>query len=78
MPARRDIQYTVRGIPKDLDEALRRKARQRGISLNQLLREKLAEPETTAPKKFRDLSALPGRWRHDPEFERTLASLEDW
>ena len=36
-----EIQYTVRGIPQEVDRALRRKAARRKLSLNQVIVEEL-------------------------------------
>ena len=30
-------QYTIRGVPKEVDRVLRQKAEQRGVSLNQVI-----------------------------------------
>ena len=37
------MQYTVRGIPADLDKAMRQRARAKGKSLNEVAIEALAE-----------------------------------
>jgi hypothetical protein len=71
MPARK-IQYTIRGIPEEVDLALRRRSRERGISLNQLLVEELTEATGGEPKTRRSLQPLLGKWQDDPEFDRIL------
>jgi hypothetical protein len=68
-----NTQYTVRGIPAEVDAALRRRARQRGVSLNQLLVEELTAAGRSRPQRHRRLSDLPGRWQNDPQFDRILA-----
>jgi len=74
MPAHSRIQYTVRGVPREVDRALRRKARQRGLSLNRLLVEELSAAGGGLPgRRYRSLDGLGGRWREDPEFDRILA-----
>ncbi len=74
MPTSAKIQYTVRGVPKETDRALRRKARQRGLSLNQLLVEELVTASGgTGARKYRDASDLKGIWCEDEEMERILA-----
>ena len=81
MPAKSELQYTIRGIPKEVDQALRRKAHQRRISLNQLLIEELTSATGAAPgRKHRSLKGIAGRWREDPEFERALQEQRqiDW
>jgi hypothetical protein len=57
-----------------VDGALRRKARQRGMSLNQLLVEELsAAGGGTRKRRVRSLQDLGGRWQDDEEFDRILA-----
>jgi hypothetical protein len=73
MPTDAHIQYTVRGIPPEVDAALRRRARQRGVSLNQLLVEELATAGGARPQRRRRLSDLPGRWQNDLKFDRIMA-----
>ncbi len=69
-----EVQYTVRGIPREVDQALRRRARQRGVSLNRLLVEELsAAGGGLGDRRYRSLKSLGGRWQDDPEFERILA-----
>ena len=80
MPPRK-IQYTIRGIPPEIDKALRRKAHARKVSLNQLLVDELANAAGDAtPKKYRSLDALKGMWVHDPEFDKIMAVQRkiDW
>ena len=73
MPADSEIQYTVRGVPSEIDQALRRKARERRISLNQLLVEELTDAvETASARRYRSLKGIAGRWQDDPEFDRAL------
>jgi hypothetical protein len=68
-------QYTVRNIPPRVDRALRRKAAQRGVSLNTLLVQALeAEAgEGREPKTYDDLDDLFGTWVHDAAVDRALA-----
>ena len=67
MPALHGVQYTIRGIPREVDRVLRRKARQRGISLNRLLVEELAAAGGGLPgRRYRSLEDLGGRWQNDP------------
>lgn len=74
MPAKRSVQYTIRGVPLDVDQALRRKAQRRKISLNRLLTEELVRSTDIASEKpHRSLRALAGQWKDDPEFDRVLA-----
>ena len=73
MPTVGSLQYTIRGIPREVDRVLRRKARQRGISLNQLLVEELSAIGGGArARRLRSLDELGGVWQEDPEFDRIL------
>jgi hypothetical protein len=72
MPTKADIQYTIRGVPPEVDAALRRRARQRRVSLNQLLVEELSAAGGTGLRR-RQLSSLPGRWHNDRKFDRIVA-----
>ncbi|MCX6590892.1 MAG: hypothetical protein NTZ56_05150 [Acidobacteria bacterium] len=67
------IQYTIRGIPEELDRVLRQKARQKKVSLNQVILEDLASVCQVERKK-RDLSAIAGRWVEDPGFDAVIAA----
>ena len=74
MPANSEVQYTVRGVPREVDKVLRRRARQRGISLNRLLIEELsAVGGGHQGRRYRLLKDLRGRWQDDREFDRILA-----
>jgi hypothetical protein len=81
MPAKSRVQYTIRGIPPELDRELRRKAHQRKISLNQLLVDELASAMGAAPaRQRRSLARVAGRWTEEPEFDRALEEHRkiDW
>ena len=69
----RDIQYTVRGVPPEVDAALRRRARERGLSLNQVILEELSLVTVGAAVRA-DFSDLVGKWTADPEFDRVIRS----
>jgi hypothetical protein len=71
MPAKSPVQYTVRGVPREVDRELRRRARERKVSLNQLLLEELRSAAGT-PRAYRSLQTVAGAWKEDPEFERAL------
>jgi hypothetical protein len=75
------IQYTIRGVPREVDQALRKKARERRVSLNRLLVEELAGASgASGVRQFRSLKGLAGRWQEDSEFDRVLAEQRqiDW
>lgn len=69
------MQYTIRGIPPAVDQALRKRAQTSGKSLNEVTIEALADGAgvTAAPRKRRDMSDIVGTWVPDPEFEEALA-----
>jgi hypothetical protein len=73
------IQYTIRGIPPEVDHILRQKAARRKQSLNQVI---LDEPTVAATGRIQraDFSDLAGRWTPDPAFDETLAAQRqiDW
>ena len=67
------IQYTIRGVPREVDRALRRKASQRKVSLNQIILEELAAV-TTGARKRADFHDVAGQWAPDPAFDELVAS----
>jgi hypothetical protein len=73
------IQYTIRGVPPEVDKVLREKAARRGQSLNQAIVEELVGA-TIGRKKKADFSDLVGRWTPDPGFDEIIASQRqiDW
>ncbi|MBM3725590.1 MAG: hypothetical protein FJW40_09220 [Acidobacteria bacterium] len=73
MKLARGIQYTVRGIPEEVDRALRRKAAQRKLSLNQIILEELSAGMTVARKRvdFRDIA---GQWTPDAAFDEAMSA----
>ncbi len=79
------IQYTIRGIPEELDTVLREEAAVYGKSLNALLIEKLLDSIETVGvvRKHDDLDSFAGCLKPDDEFETALneqrqIDLEDW
>ena len=73
------IQYTVRGVPAEVDRILRHKAAQRKQSLNQVVLDELTLA-TVGRRKRADFSDLVGRWTPDPAFDEIVASQRqiDW
>ena len=67
------VQYTIRGIPPEVDRALRAKAARRKKSLNQLILDELTAVTMGAPRRA-DFSDLVGAWTPDPAFDEILAS----
>jgi plasmid stability protein len=72
------MQYTLRNVPRHLDETLRRRARAEGRSLNDVAMEALARGAGLGEEKvrYRDLSGIAGTWVEDPECERVLAEQD--
>ncbi len=73
------IQYTIRGVPPEVDRKLRRKSAQRKQSLNQVILNELAAA-TSEQARRADFSDLVGKWVPDPEFDKIMASQRriDW
>ncbi len=69
------MQYTIRNVPKRLDAALRRTAREQGKSLNEVIIEALTRGAGVSVERTRqrDLSDIAGRWREDPVFDSAVA-----
>ena len=67
------MQYTIRGIPREVDRALRHKAAQRKQSLNQVILDELTQV-TVGCKMKADFSDLVGRWTPDAAFDEILAA----
>ena len=67
-------QYTLRKIPREVDKALRQKAKQEGKSLNQVAVEALARGANIdlIGQKFRNLDFVIGTWVEDPEFDKIV------
>ena len=72
------MQYTIRGIPPSIDNALRARARAAGKSLNAAAVAALAEGAgvTGAPQKRRDLGDIAGTWKADKALESALAAQD--
>jgi hypothetical protein len=75
----RGVYYTVRGVPREVDRALRRKAKQQKRSLNQVILDELTEA-TLGARRHADFSDLVGQWTPDPAFDEILAAQRqiDW
>lgn len=67
------IQYTIRGIPPEVDSALRRKAGQRKQSLNQFIIDELTMA-TGGHRPRADFSDLVGQWTADPAFDEIVSA----
>jgi plasmid stability protein len=69
------MQHTLRKIPREVDKALRERARREGRSLNEIALEALARGcgLTDEPVKYRDVSDIAGTWVDDPELDAVVA-----
>jgi hypothetical protein len=72
------MQYTIRNVPGTLDEALRRAARERGKSLNEVAIEAMARGAGVTGERVRqrDLADIVGTWQEDPAFDSALAAQD--
>ena len=78
MKSKPNGQYTIRGVPPQLDKTLREKSRREHKSLNQVALEALntAAGQAGQPVRYRDLSDLSGKWVEDPEFDAIIRELD--
>jgi len=67
------IHYTIRGVPPEVDRALRLKAAKRKQSLNRVVLDELTRALIGRPIKA-DFSDLVGKWTPDPAFDGIVAS----
>jgi hypothetical protein len=72
------MQYTVRSIPRVLDKVIRRRAREKGKSLNKATIEALADGLQFSEEGIvrRDLSDIVGTWKKEARVERALAAQD--
>ena len=72
------MQYTIRRIPRALDEAIRRRARAERKSLNEVAVEALAQGLGLGLERRvrRDLGDVVGTWRKDSGTEAALAAQD--
>ena len=72
------MQYTIRGIPAAVDNAIRERARAAGKSLNEAAIDALAEGAGVAGarRKRRDLGDIAGTWKADKALEAALAAQD--
>ena len=76
-------QYTIRQVPPQVDQALRRKAKRKGVSLNQMLLETLTESVGEEAARYHDLDELAGTWKQDKAFDKAVEAFDkidpnDW
>ena len=72
------MQYTIRGIPPPVDNAIRDRARATGKSLNEAVVEVLTEGSgvTGIAHKRRDLGDIAGTWKADKAVDAALADQD--
>lgn len=72
------MRYTVRKVPRTVDKAIRKRARARGQSLNQVAVEALASGLGVEKSDIlvRDLSDIAGTWVDDPAIDAALAAQD--
>jgi len=72
------MQYTIRRIPKAVDNAIRDRARATGKSLNEAAVEALSEGTGVhgSKRKRRDLGDIAGTWKPDKALEAALADQD--
>ena len=72
------MQYTIRNVPDTVDEALRKAARTKGKSLNEVAIEALARGAgvTGHSRPQRDLADIAGSWHKDAAFDSALAAQD--
>jgi hypothetical protein len=73
------VQYTIRGVPREVDIVIRKKAAQRKQSLNQVILDELVKA-TVGRRNIVDFSDLVGQWTADPAFDDILSAQRqvDW
>ena len=78
MKEKEKIQYTIRSVPKDVDEALRKDCIREGCSLNYAVVEALRKGAGVAgePPIFHDLDFLSGTWVKDEACEKALEEFD--
>ena len=72
------MQYTVRRVSRALDKALRRRAREKGRSLNEATIEALSDGLGFGEEGVvrRDLSDIVGTWKREASVEKALAAQD--
>ena len=72
------IQYTIRQVPPNVNEALRQKVQEERKSMNAVLIDILERGLGIKgqPVYHSDLDELAGTWVEDPEFDSAIAALD--
>jgi hypothetical protein len=66
------VQYTIRGIPAEVDAALRRRAKALNVSINRLIIDELVKV-TVGKRKHADFAEFVGGWQSDEVFDAAVA-----
>lgn len=71
-------QYTVRGVPRALDDRVREEAKQYGVSVNAALLDALSRGLGAGgePVENHDMDDLAGTWAEDEAFDEAVASFQ--
>ena len=72
------MQYTIRRIPRAVDDVIRERVRATGKSLNEAVVEALAAGAGVkgAPHKRRDLSDIAGSWKSEKAVDAAIAEQD--
>jgi hypothetical protein len=73
------VQYTIRNIPKDVDDALRNLAVREGCSLNSVALgalESEARVNSENTVRYHDLDDLIGTWVQDDAFDEAMSAFD--
>ncbi len=75
---KRQIQYTLRKVPPQVDQKIRERAHDQRRSLNEVALEALERGLglTARPVRHHDLDDLAGTWVDDPEFDRAVEDMD--
>ena len=67
-------QYTIRNVPENVDQALRRESKKEGLSMNQLLLNTLKKETGLSDKEIKnhDLDWISSSWVSDKSCEKAL------
>ena len=79
LPVEEGVQYTVRNIPTKADEALRRRAAELRLSLNEVLRQAILKEAGVGAEPaqlYHDLDPIAGTWVEDPAFDAIIAAQD--
>lgn len=71
-------QYTIRKVPADIDDALRKRAIKERKSLNAVMLDALRMGSGASEEnaRFHDLDALAGTWIADRDFDKAIEVFE--